>query len=283
MRFFVWSVILLMGGWAHAAEDLNGIWKGSLTQGTGGCYPQYYLELQINFANNNIIGKAYDYYDKTKFVKLSFTGKYNPQTHRLVLIESKVLEYNIPADCVPCIKTYDLTWSMNGTDETLTGEWKGHISNRADACPPGKIILKRSPVSDFPVDVEQDESLVQLQRSIHLAPREKVLVKTIEVDSPQDHIRLYDNAEVDGDTITVFINDKLVLYRQGLSEKPLDLVFNAFPNTEYELVMYADNLGSIPPNTALMVITAGNNKYEVFLSSSEQKSATVKFRYNKNK
>jgi hypothetical protein len=43
--------------------------------------------------------------------------------------------------------------------------------------------------------------------------------------------------------------------------------------------MYADNLGTIPPNTALMVVTAGEKRFDVYLSSSEQKSAAVKFIY----
>src|ERR1700731_4202861 len=73
------------------ADDLNGIWKGTLTQGPGGCYPQYSLELQINFSQDRITGKAYDYYDKAHFVKMNFTGRYNAQTHRLVLIENTVL------------------------------------------------------------------------------------------------------------------------------------------------------------------------------------------------
>jgi hypothetical protein len=43
--------------------------------------------------------------------------------------------------------------------------------------------------------------------------------------------------------------------------------------------MYADNLGTIPPNTALMVVTAGAQKLDVYLSSTEQKSAAVRFVY----
>ena len=263
------------------ADDLNGIWKGSLTQDPGGCYPRYSIELQINFNNNNIIGKAYDFYDTTKYIKLSFTGRYNPVTHRLVLIENKVLEANIPIDCIPCIKTYDLIYSIKGDEETLVGDWKGHIINMQNACPPGKIYLKKASHSDFAVDIEQNDTLEAIQETLHLKPRSKEMVKTVTVDSPKIQIQLYDNAEIDNDTITVFINNKLLLYRQGLTDKPLTINFNAFPNTEYELVMYADNLGLIPPNTALMVVTAGTKKFEVFLSSSEEKSATVKFVYKK--
>lgn len=261
------------------AEELNGIWKGTLTQGPGGCYPRYYLELQINTNGDRITGRAYDYYDKTHFVKMSFTGRYNAQTHRLVLIENKVLEAEIPADCQPCMKTYDLNYSKNGQQEELNGDWKGVYSERNMICPPGKIQLKRVNVSDFPVDVDQPDTLASLQKSLHLAPREKEVVKTITVNSAQIRIELYDNGEIDHDTVTVLINNKVLLYHQMLTDRPLTINFNAFPSTEYELVMYANNLGTIPPNTALMMITAGDKKYEVFLSSSEQKSAAVKFVY----
>jgi len=43
----------------------------------------------------------------------------------------------------------------------------------------------------------------------------------------------------------------------------------------HELVMVADNLGSIPPNTSLMIVTAGAKRYEVFISSTKQKNAKV--------
>ncbi|HTI11620.1 MAG TPA: hypothetical protein VL832_23765 [Puia sp.] len=270
---------LLLLPFCLRADDLNGIWKGTLTQGPGGCYPQYFLELQINFNGDLITGKAYDYYDKDHFIKMSFTGRYNAQTHRLVLIENKVLLENIPLDCAPCVKTYDLHYARKGEEETLTGDWKGLISGKRAVCPPGKIELKKAIVSDFPVDIEQSDTLATLQHSLHLKARETDVVKTITVNSPAIRIELYDNAEIDHDTVTVLINNKLLLYRQMLREKPLTLNFNAFPGVEYELVMYADNLGEIPPNTALMVVTAGTRKMEVFLSSTEQRTAAVKFIY----
>ena len=278
MRAALVLVSLLLSCYMRA-EDLNGIWKGTLTQGPGGCYPRYFLELQINFSGDRVTGKAYDYYDQTHYVKMSFTGRYNAQTHRLVIIENKVLEAQIPQDCQPCIKTYDLNYSKTGSEEQLVGDWKGVYSEKNMVCPPGKIQLKKTTVSDFPADVEQPDTLALLQKTLHLEPREKDVIKTVTVNSPQIKIELYDNGEIDGDTVTVLINGKLLLYRQMLTDKPLTINFNAFPSTEYELVMYANNLGTIPPNTALMMVTAGDRKFEVYLSSSEQKSAAVKFVY----
>jgi len=260
-------------------EDISGIWKGTLTQGPGGCYPHYFLELQITITNDQITGNAYDYYDKEHFVKMSFTGRYNAQTHRLVIIEENILQQAIPVECSPCMKTYDLDYSRDGVDEVLKGDWKGVMQDKRLACPPGKIFLKKSTVSDFPAETGQSDTLASLQKQLHLQPRTTEVVKTITVNTSQIKIDLYDNGEIDHDTVTVFINGKLFLYRKMLTDRPLTLEFAALPGVEYELVMYADNLGDIPPNTALMMVTAGSRKIEAFLSSSEQKSAAVRFVY----
>lgn len=263
-----------------SAQDLNGIWRGTLTPQAGGCFPVYYLELQITNANNVLSGNAYDYYDKARYVRLDFNGRYNAITKRLVLIEDKLLNVQIPRECFPCIKTYDLTWSQNGKDEFLTGDFKGFASDRTTPCPPGKITLQRMPTPEFPVQVRQNDTLAKIQQTLQLKPREKEVVKVYQLDTSHVKIELYDNAEIDNDTVSVFLNNTLLLYKKRLTDKALILTVSAFPGTEYELMMYADNLGSIPPNTALMVITSGKHKYELRVSSSEQKSAVVKFVYN---
>jgi hypothetical protein len=43
--------------------------------------------------------------------------------------------------------------------------------------------------------------------------------------------------------------------------------------------MVANNLGSIPPNTALMVVTTGDKHYELFISSDEKKNARIVIEY----
>ncbi len=262
-------------------QDLSGIWRGTLTQAAGGCYPEYHIELQINYVPtaHTLSGVAFDYHDVTRYVKLDFIGRYNGTTKRMVIIENTLMETHIPDGCVPCIKTYDLNWSQSGDQETLSGDCKGREFGGYNNCPSYKIVLHRVAKSDFAVDINQAPDLQQLQQNLHLAPRTKELVKTIVVPSGDIRLDFYDNAEIDNDTITVLLNGKLLLYRQMLKATPLTVTLNAFQNTDYELVMYADNLGTIPPNTALLVITAGINKYEVRLASSEQKSAAVKIRY----
>lgn len=115
-----------------------------------------------------------------------------------------------------------------------------------------------------------------------LKTRENTLAKTITVNTEEVTIRLYDNGEIDGDSISVFVDKKLVLSHKGLSTVPITLTLNFDENNdEHEVIMVAENLGRIPPNTSLMIINAGDKRYQVQITSTEQKNALVRFKYEK--
>jgi hypothetical protein len=106
--------------------------------------------------------------------------------------------------------------------------------------------------------------------------RTNPLVKTIVTNSQDIKIELYDNGEVDGDTITVYHNNKVIAFKKGLTTKAITINIKASPqDAHHEFIMVADNLGTIPPNTALMVVTTGGKRYELFISSDEQHNAKV--------
>ncbi|HRP31097.1 MAG TPA: hypothetical protein PKV73_04380 [Agriterribacter sp.] len=110
--------------------------------------------------------------------------------------------------------------------------------------------------------------------------RSKNILKTIEIPSDETFkVDFYDNGEIDGDSISVFYNNKLLLSRQRLTDKPLSLTIKLdTTREENELVMYADNMGAIPPNTALMVVTVGNKRYEVYITSTDKSNGTIRFK-----
>ncbi|MBC8033603.1 MAG: hypothetical protein H7Y03_05620, partial [Chitinophagaceae bacterium] len=111
-----------------------------------------------------------------------------------------------------------------------------------------------------------------------LTARTNPIVKTIVAEEGEIRVDLYDNGQIDGDTVSIYHNNKLVLSRARLSAKALTLKITIDANNpHHELVMVANNLGSIPPNTSLMIVTAGSNRYEVFISSNEQNNAKVVF------
>jgi hypothetical protein len=109
-----------------------------------------------------------------------------------------------------------------------------------------------------------------------LKTRENALVKKIETEASEIKIELYDNGEIDGDTVSIYHNNTLIKSHMRLSQKPISLTIGVNPSQpHHELIMVAENLGSIPPNTSVMIITTVSNRYEVFISSSEQKNAKV--------
>ena len=52
------------------------------------------------------------------------------------------------------------------------------------------------------------------------------------------------------------------------------------PGKPLEIIMQAENLGSIPPNTAVMIIETARKRYEVRLSAGFEKHAVVIITYD---
>ena len=117
---------------------------------------------------------------------------------------------------------------------------------------------------------------------ISFEKRSKAVLKTIEIEQETFTVQVYDNGEIDGDTISVFYNGSLLASHIKLSDKPITFSLSLNKsNSSNELTMYAENLGEIPPNTALMIVTDGDKRYEVRISSDTQKNGTIAFTHKK--
>lgn len=222
------------------------------------CFPINNLELQIRVKGDSAFGDSYHYLDVDNYIKKNFVGSYNAASKSLVLQEALVTTYKIPTRCVVCIKKYSLQYSREGNKEILTGTWTGNIMDTNVECGPGTLILTRIKESFFKE-----------------APEITVDTGTIRLD-------FYDNGTVDGDSITVLVNKKVILTHQKLTAKPVTAFIRIDEaNTFQEIEMLGENLGSIPPNTALLIVTAGTKRYRLDLSSTETKAAKVRFVFNK--
>jgi hypothetical protein len=111
--------------------------------------------------------------------------------------------------------------------------------------------------------------------------RQKQTQRTIDVDSQSLQIDLYDNAEIDGDSVTIILNRKIIASHVLLGVQPVTIKISIDTTIDNELTMYAENLGSIPPNTALLVLMDGVERYEIHLSSNLQTNGTLLIRKRK--
>ncbi len=155
-----------------------------------------------------------------------------------------------------------------------------------------KIITKSLPKDILTAKTEEPK--VEITSNIKiLPPAEKIIpigfekrsnsvLRIVTVENPTVKIELYDNGEVDGDSISLFYNGNVLLAHKRLSETPILLEIPVTNNDVNELVMYADNLGTLPPNTALMIVRDGKKRYEVRITSDLKKSGTIRFVHKKN-
>ncbi len=90
-------------------------------------------------------------------------------------------------------------------------------------------------------------------------------------------LTLYDNGYVDGDTVSVVMNGEIIFSKQGLSTRAVSKTIYITKETpdSIKLVMYAENLGSIPPNTGLLVVHDGESVYDVRFSADLSSNAAI--------
>ena len=110
--------------------------------------------------------------------------------------------------------------------------------------------------------------------------RESIPSETIYFKSDSLSIALYDNGEVDGDTVSVIINDEMFIERQGLKSTAFRKTFYV-PETEGDsllVVLFANNLGKYPPNTGLLQVKDGDDIFYVRFKADLDKNAAIVLR-----
>ena len=176
----------------------------------------------------------------------------------------------------PPVKPAVKTGTTAVTKKDLTAPLPPHLKQAEST--PGEI--KTTPLTaNVQPDKKPKEPLII--PSV-LKNRENEVVQTLTVNTTDITIDIYDNGTIDHDTISVFLDKKNIINHEMLRATPIVVKLKMDENNDYhELVMVADNLGDIPPNTSLMVVKAGDKQYEVRIASTEQKNAVVIFRYEK--
>ncbi len=132
--------------------------------------------------------------------------------------------------------------------------------------------VEKPPVIITPVEPVRAQTIEE-----KYVTRKKVLVTEIPLTGDSIELRFYDNAEIDGDSISLFLNDKLIFQHIRLSGSAYSIKLPVQELQENnELIMVAENLGAIPPNTSYMIALSGEKRYEARLESTEGSSAMIR-------
>jgi hypothetical protein len=154
---------------------------------------------------------------------------------------------------------------------------KNRLAGIAKTSPDNKQSLSVSgPSGSAGASLKEPVAIVKAAADI--ATRTTEILRSISFSTDSLVLTLYDNGIVDGDTVSVVLNGNVIIPRLGLSEKPFRLVVRMTPDLgdTLQMVMYAENLGSIPPNTGLLILEDGENRHEIRFEGDLQKSSAVK-------
>jgi len=135
--------------------------------------------------------------------------------------------------------------------------------------PAATITARAEPVSAAPV----------VNAAVDIVNRKIETIQSVYYNTDSLELTLYDNGEVDGDTVSVLMNGEVIMPRVGLSTNVVrKKVSTVNSGDSIVLVMYAENLGRLPPNTGLLIVYDGETRHEIRFSGNLQKNAAIVFR-----
>jgi hypothetical protein len=133
-----------------------------------------------------------------------------------------------------------------------------------------------------PVSQQKEMTVAAKELPTIVADRKNETMQDIYFKNDSLILSLYDNGIVDGDTVSVFMNGENIISKQKLKEAAIKKTIYVPANSDsLQLVLFAENLGTIPPNTGLLTVRDGDDVYQVRFSADLQKNASIILRRKK--
>ena len=131
--------------------------------------------------------------------------------------------------------------------------------------------------TSVPPPVISKPVIVPAKAATDVAKRKIEIIRNVFFKSDSLVLSLYDNGEIDGDTVSVVLNDKVIIAKQRLSTSVITTTVytSQYTGDSLKLIMYAENLGTIPPNTGLLIIQDGENRNEIRFEGDLQKNSAI--------
>ncbi len=293
----------LFFGFKVSSQNLTGTWEGA----SGA---EYY-KLVILQINDSCFGFTYD----TGFghCKANYIGTYDQSSKNLVGFNTSFIDKNI----FHSLSIYDLIYSEKNSVEYLRGRikpkttgakimsmgipqgiWYKKVSEKVDTTKlmAAKVQYYQAQTVETKVEKkDEDKPTSKIEDTVRIPKvnpvadlkslkesRTSTLIKTLETEADSIRLVLYDNGEIDGDTVTVFYNGAIIINNIALSSKPFEITLPLNRSDSINTIeLMANNLGRIPPNTALMLILTGKERHELRVLSDYSTNAQINIKYNK--
>lgn len=294
---FVCIILLILGIHSAQSQSVAGLWRGRFTTNNMlQMAANYKYELLIFQNGNKLSGFSYstlldrNFYAVCEIKGTLFDGY-------MVITETKTV-YEEPTLQNNDYQTHILFLNENGKE--ATGDWKPakkqsdrirqdegktFLMKEEDPSKSGllKILGQQKAVviapSNPPIETTTTPVVQTNNDSVKLSTRSLTILQTINITSDSIRMELYDDGLIDGDSISVFTNNRLLLNKVALTEKGLkqSIAVPAAPG-ELLITLFAENEGTIPPNTGVLILRTNESRYEIRFHSDNKQSAAVRIK-----
>jgi hypothetical protein len=296
--------MFLLLGISSSAQSVTGKWYGVGNANMDGVNNNYLIEMILVQSGTAVTGE-FNYYFKSGYFPNKISGKYDSKSRQLHITTTPVTYYRSSAvNGVECMMEGIFTLLVSKAGNRLKGKF-GSTEFYSMTCP--EIVMNLNPAKeDEEVEEKEKEQVIIQKKELGVreekkignavpvvpvalkeasATQKKFIQRTnvdmgvIEVESSEITIQIIDNGEIDRDSVSIFYNNALLAEKQELSKKGLSYNITLDENREEsEISMFAENLGVIPPNTAVLIVFDGKKRYEISLTSTYQTNGMVRLR-----
>jgi hypothetical protein len=286
-----------------SAQKISGFYTGTLFNDTTKLVQQY--QLALSEYRGKITGYSYvtfvsndTFYYGIRRVLARIDGD------NLIVTDDKFIAHNFPEAPAQGVKRlFVIPLNQQDSVINLSGRWETNRTKKYYSIP-GTVELGRSndsagsalfmhlrelellntstasknvstpsaPKKEVAVKTKTEEPVIE---KIPFEKRGKNLVKSIEVNSDSLYLSFYDNGIIDGDSISVFVNGVRIVDNERLAATALRKAISVANADETEIILVAENLGTIPPNTGLLIIRDGENSYQLHFSADLKTNASI--------
>ena len=260
------GIIFFLTGYT---QSLNGVWKSTYERSIWVLNP-IKSEVELSILSDSLLtGVEHAYYKKGGFTHTKLVGTINWKDSVVVVDEIEEITNLNLRKYESYFGKLHLRLTREGNSLFLRGKWKDK-DTRLFHIPTLDAVWQK----EMKDDKDTGPEAVNIKRATVV--QQVIELNRDEIDSIK--IALYDDGVVDGDTATLYFNDSPIVNRVRLTEQPIYIYVSLDKSKKFQKVyLVADNLGSIPPNTALLIITTKRKRYEIRLSSDDHQNGSVEF------
>lgn len=261
--------------------DLGGSWSGVLYQSEGGLRNEYPMNLEVRQSGKSLDGYAFiGFYDRED-IRGEMVFKSTINGDSLAFEEPSLVEEHLEKNMAWCLKYGTIAITETDNLYVMEGHWEGWHSNKSDvACSGGRIRFEK-PKEVVIAEASDPNPLLTMPEQPTEEEREILDGTRIETHYRELDIEVYDATSIDGDVISLKYNDVWLCKDLTLSRTPAKFTIQVDPTEENVLLLYAVNLGEIPPNSASIRFYDGRRMRKVTLHSDLEHCDVIRLVYVK--